>query len=511
MSRLPGPVRAALPPVAGVLLALAHPRPGWGVLVFPGATLFLALAVTARPGRALFEGWLAGAVFYGLLLRWFGFVLLVFTSLPGWMVLAAVLVAGTLEGVGTGLLAWCLARLAGRWGRGPALAAGAPLWIALEWSREAWPFPFPWGAVGAALAGAPGGLAVVRAAGTAGLGLLAISWGALLAALLVRVPVRRGVAIALAAGTALAAAGGALLPPPDGPVVPVAVVQGSVPRERGPLARLETYEELTREAAARGARIVAWPESAVPWRIDTAPGFRERIEELARRLGVDLVLGSVTAAPGNGRYNSAVLVRADTGLAGIAPKRRLVPFGEYLPLRPLLGDVPAIAAEAGDFVPGRRQVLLRAREGVLGPLVCYEVVFPGISLGLARAGAGVLVNLTNDTWFGESAGPLQHAVHARLRAAETGRPVLRAANSGISLLVDGTGRVLGRLGLGERGVLVGRVRAGRGIPVGGLAGRGVEVACATLALAALLGAALPGCGPRARGAAPLPGKETNDA
>ena len=515
MSRLPGPARAALAPLAGVFLALAHPRPGWGLLVVPGAALFLALAVTAPPRRALAEGWLAGAVFFGLLLRWFGFVLLVYTPLPGGTVLAAVLLSGALEGVGTGVLAWTLARLARRASPGLALVAAPFLWIALEWSREAFPFPFPWGSVGVALAAVPGGLSIARLAGGAGLGFLGVSWAALLAAPLVGARPPRRLVTVLAAVTSLVGCASVLLPGPGGREVTVAVVQGSVPEERGALARLATYEELAREAAVRGADLVVWPESAVPWRIDGAPGFRARVEALARDLGIDLVLGSVTAAPEGGRYNSAVLVRADEGVAGIAPKRRLVPFGEYLPLRALLGDIPAIAAEAGDFVPGREQVLLESRVGPLGPLVCYELVFPGISLGLARAGADLLVNLTNDTWFGDSSGPLQHAAHARLRAAETGRPLLRAANSGISLLVDGRGRVLGRLGTGERGVLVARVRTGTGPPVGGLVSRALEFACATLAAVALLLAAIPGRGPRWRAdVAPLPGNDkdgTDDA
>ncbi len=515
MSRLPGPARVVLASLAGVLLALAHPRPGWGLLTVPGAALLLVLAVTAAPRRAFGEGWLAGAIFYGLLLRWFGFVLLVHTPLPGSAVLAAVLLSGALEGIGTGCLAWVLARLARRWSPVRALLAGPPLWIALEWTREAFPFPFPWGSAGVALASVPGGIAVARLVGGAGLGFLGIAWAALLAARVAGARPRHGPVVALGAATLLVGLAGTLLPGPRGREVTVAVVQGSVPEGRGALARLVVYEALAREAADRGAALVAWPESAVPWRIDEAPGFRARIEALARDLGIDLVLGSVTGAPGGGRYNSAVLVRADTGVAGIAPKRRLVPFGEYLPLRPLLGDVPAIAAEAGDFVPGKDQVLLPSRSGPLGPLVCYELVFPGLSLGLARAGAGILVNLTNDTWFGDSSGPLQHAAHARLRAAETGRPLLRAANSGISLLVDGRGRVLGRLGIGARGILVARVRAGGGLPVGGLVARALEFACVTLAAVALLLAAIPGRGPRWRaGLAPLPGTDkdgTEDA
>jgi len=201
-----------------------------------------------------------------------------------------------------------------------------------------------------------------------------------------------------------------------------------------------------------------------------------------------MIVGSVTDAAGGEIHNSAALIRHDTGLLTISSKQWLVPFGEYLPWRFLLGNMPALAAEAGDFVPGERIVIHPATKARVGVLICYEAVFDGAARALAESGADLLVNLTNDSWFGWTSGPRQHLRHAWLRTAETGRPMARAANSGISAIIDGRGRGLGELPLGVRGTLVRRVSLPRGLPWGVSVGRVLRWACATLSLFLLAGA-----------------------
>jgi len=125
-------------------------------------------------------------------------------------------------------------------------------------------------------------------------------------------------------------------------------------------------------------------------------------------------------------------------------------------------------------------VLFPAAPARLGPLVCFEVVFPSLACELASDGAEVLVNMTNDSWFGYSAGPYQHLAHARLRAAETGRPLVRAANTGISTLIARDGRELGALELMERGFLVANVQTGKTAMPGCPVGRATGIACVTL-------------------------------
>lgn len=489
-----GAWRAALAPLAGAALALSFPAPGLWPLALPALAVLFALWTTAAPRRALAEGFVGGGVFFGLMLRWFAAVLIVFSSLGSFLAFAAVVLSGVIMGTLTAVVAWTIARLAARFGRGPALALAPVLWIAFEVSRATFPFPFPWGTLAAAWARAPGGPAIATVAGSHGLSLVLALGSALGAAWLISRGHRRiaaaglgvwcGLALGLTLGGLHARARLPLAPP-----VHAAVVQGSLSDDDDEQAKLEIYERLTADAARGGATLVVWPESAVSFRADTDLQYRAHLQDLARRLAVDLVIGTVSGAPGGGYNNSDALVRPDLGLTAIQAKRQLVPFGEYLPLRFLFGKVPAIAWEMGeDFKPGRTEVVMHARGAAVGALVCFEGVFPKLATSLAAHGANVLVNTTNDSWFGWSAGPAQHLQHTILRAAETGRPLLRAANTGISAIVDRNGQVLGELPLGERGVLTAALVPGTALPPGAAAGGAVAWACAIVAFAALVAA-----------------------
>jgi apolipoprotein N-acyltransferase len=160
-------------------------------------------------------------------------------------------------------------------------------------------------------------------------------------------------------------------------------------------------------------------------------------------------------------------------------------------LRWILGDIPAIAAEAGDFTAGEGGGLLAARGAKVGPLVCYESVFPSYAREAAGAGARVLVTMTNDSWFGWTHGPAQHMRHGLLRAHETGLPLLRAANTGISAIIDPRRPEANRqLDLGTRGSIVLEIGIPERPAPGVFVGRLVAIACATLSLAALVAALL---------------------
>jgi apolipoprotein N-acyltransferase len=473
----------------------------------PALAVVVALIVSApTPARAALETFLVAFALFGILLRWFAAVLLDFTELGGLLAAGAVIASAAVLGLMTATLGASAVALRPKVGELATAGIVASGWVGLEVVRGVVPFPFPWGTLSAAHANAPFAAPIARLVGAHGLGLLAACAAAALALAASR---RRGGLPALAVVAALVAvawlAGASVGGGDDAPTVRAAVVQASASRDAAAADELVAYEALTREAARGGARLVVWPESAVSYRIDGRAWYRARVEGLARALGVDIVLTSVTTDDEGRLYNSAALVRADTGMAGLAPKRQLVPFGEYLPLRFLLGSMPAIAAEAGDFTPGGEARVLPARQGTIGALVCYESIFPGSSLDLVAAGADVLTVMTNDSWFGWTSGPEQHLEHGRLRAAEAGAPLLRAAHSGLSVIVDRRGRELGRLELGGRGVLVADVRPGGdapGLHVGAWIGR----ACATLLIAAWIAALLrqfvparrPFAAPRAR-------------
>src|SRR5262249_28998456 len=139
------------------------------------------------------------------------------------------------------------------------------------------------------------------------------------------------------------------------------------------------------------------------------------------------------------------------GLQGRYDKMHLVPFGEYVPLKGLLFFVEAVAADIGDFTPGRSRVVFPLGGAPFGTVICYEVIFPDLFRGFVRDGARLMVNITNDAWFGESSGPLQHLAMVPLRAVENGVAVVRAANTGVSALVAPDGRIGPELGLLRQG------------------------------------------------------------
>ncbi len=241
----------------------------------------------------------------------------------------------------------------------------------------------------------------------------------------------------------------------------VGIVQPAIPQvvkwdpaEAG--AILRTLEEETLRVAALRPDILLWPEATTPLAVKGDPGMQAWTEQLVRRAGMPLLLGSV-AFEGEGEegdrwWNGVFLATPEDGLRdGFYAKRHLVPFGEYVPLRPLLGWLEKVVPVGGDFARGEGPGLIELplglgwaeREGrtQIGPLICYEDIFPRLARRSVAAGAEVLVVNTNNGWFGEGAAAYQHAAHSVLRAVETRRPVLRAGNSGWSGWIDECGLI----------------------------------------------------------------------
>lgn len=239
------------------------------------------------------------------------------------------------------------------------------------------------------------------------------------------------------------------------PWATVGVVQPAIPQAvkwdpaeaEGVLAVLD---EETKVMAAARPDLLLWPEATTPLAVKGDPGMARWTAELARASRAPLVLGSVAfeqAEDGGQRWwNGVFVVTPEGGVENsFYAKRRLVPFGEYVPLRPVLGWLEKVAPVGGDFERGKDAGLLRVEpRGVatrLGPLICYEDIFPRLARESVAAGADVLVVNTNNGWFGEEAMAYQHAAHSVLRAVETRRPVLRAGNAGWSGWIDEVGAV----------------------------------------------------------------------
>jgi apolipoprotein N-acyltransferase len=483
---------------SGVLLALAFPRPGLGALAWVGLVPLLLVA-GQRPFRS---GIVAGFVYFAAVLSWVTHPLTRYGGLP-WApsVLLYLLLAGYLA-LYVGAVTWATCRLTGRLGA-PRWLAFPVLWVGAEHARSFLLTGFPWALLGYSQQGSLVLLQSADLAGPFGLSFLLALANAVAADAIralggrPRRPLPWGGIGALALLLALTWGYGAWRldrePEAAGQPLRVAVVQGNVEQavKWDPSFQRETidrYTDLSVGAETERPHLIVWPETAVPFRFDEREPLAEEVRGTARETGAFLLFGAPRRqlAAGEERYfNSAFLLGPGGESAGVTDKVHLVPFGEYVPLQGLLPFAEKLVAGAGDFSPGRAEVL-PAGKARLGVLVCFEAIFPALARDLAARGADLLVNLTNDGWFGDTAAPYQHLGMARFRAVENRVWLVRAANTGISALVDPAGRIVGSLPLFQADRMDGVVRVGASRSTGyqGWGGR-FPAGCLVLSLAGL--------------------------
>ncbi|MBT3811050.1 MAG: apolipoprotein N-acyltransferase [Rhodospirillaceae bacterium] len=343
----------------------------------------------------------------------------------------------------------------------------ASLWMVAEFARGIVFTGFPWNLMGYVWAGAPSMMQVTALVGVLGLGgltVLAAGMPAILSANglpLVRrwgltVAVTIVLPLALWAGGQVRLAGAVETLVPD---VRLRLVQANIAQrdkwdQNLRVAHLERHLALSRTPAELAPTHVIWPETAVPFLLANDVLARIRSAAAAPPGGA-LITGSVRRAFHNDTQqlrNALLVIDAAADVQRVYDKSHLVPFGEYVPLRGVL-PIDKIVPGQGDFVAGAGRRLLEIPGlPTVSPLICYEAIFSGRVTPHGER-PGWLLNLTNDAWFGTFAGPQQHFAIASTRAVEEGLPMVRAANTGISAVVDPYGRVIARLGIGEQGVL----------------------------------------------------------
>ena len=229
----------------------------------------------------------------------------------------------------------------------------------------------------------------------------------------------------------------------------IAVVQGNIEQSLkwDPAFQVETirkYTRLSRLADDQKPKLIVWPETATPFYFLHDARLSDMVLKGIRQIAVHYLIGSPSFTQKNKRieyYNSAYLIGPDGKAIGKYDKAHLVPYGEYVPLRKWFPFIGKIVAQVGDFVPGKKGETLAWNDYKLGVLICYEIIFPELSRAVTKNGAAVLVNITNDAWYGRTSAPYQHFSMAVLRAVENKRSLIRAANTGISGFIDPVGRV----------------------------------------------------------------------
>ncbi|MFF4161052.1 apolipoprotein N-acyltransferase [Streptomyces sp. NPDC001678] len=458
--------RAGLAVPTGALPALAFPAPSLWWLAWVALVPWMLLvrgAPTAR--RAAVEGWLGGAGFLLAVHHWLLPSLHVFI-----LVLAALL---GLLWAPWGLL---VRRLLGA-GPGAGRVAAALLvvpsgWIGVELVRSWEYLGGPWGLLGASQWQVAPALRMASVGGVWLVGFLIVGVNTAIAAL-VSAPRARAVAVAglLVCAAAVAGVWGWAPVPELAGTVRVAVVQPGVVDGVGSVQRrFDREEKLTRELAGQRVDLVVWGESSVGQDLGSRPDLRDRLAALSRTVGADLLVNvDARRSDRPGIFKSSVLVGPDGPTGDRYDKMRLVPFGEYVPARSLLGWATSVGKAAGeDRRRGDRQVVMRlpdtrGRGLLVGPLVCFESAFPDMSRQLSGDGAQLLVAQSATSTFQSSWAPAQHASLAALRAAETWRPMVHATLTGVSTVADPRGRIVGeRLGTERSAAAVYDVPLARG-------------------------------------------------
>lgn len=463
------PGRDALAALSGVLLALSFPKFGSGAVAWVAlAPLLIALQGTSGL-QAVRLGYVTGAVSALGLLYWTSYVVIQFGGLSLPVGIAVMVLLCLAFAVFPALFGWIVSRWVAAVGAvGLLLAPFA--WVATEILRATTFFSFPWCLLGYSQADNLPIVQIARFGAVYAVSFLVVLASSVLAYLAVEQDAvrRRRAGLGLVLVLAVVATDGlwrSRMALPETGRIRVGLVQASIPQEEKwdealALANLKQHSDLTERAAAEGARLIVWPESAVPFYYDDTPGIAEALNGLAGRLRVALLFGNDDREPGaSGRsFVGAKLISPAGAMLLRYHKIQLVPFGEYVPLRPLLTLGGRLAAklvqQVADFSPGESYPVGEIAGHRLSTTICYEAIFADLGRQFAARGSELLVNITNDGWYGRTSAPYQHFAMARLRAIENGRYLVRAANTGVSAVVDPFGRVVARTELFERSVLV---------------------------------------------------------
>jgi apolipoprotein N-acyltransferase len=462
---------------SGVLIALSFPNTGYSFLAWLALIPLLIALEGASPATAFRVGFTCGFSAYAIILYWINIVITRYGHLPwGVSIPLYLLLSAWLA------LFYALATLVARFGEQEGYKSAFTLpvaWVTGDFLRSFLLTGFPWAMLGhsqyrtlpliqiADITGVYGITLLIVLANVVFYRVLRASWGGaapypVKSALVLFVTL---IATLYYGFDRLNDAGARAARP-----LRVALIQGNIPQDVkwSPAFRdstLATYERLTRDAGREPVDLVVWPESAVPFFLQDQPREAGEIQGLARELKTHLLLGSPAHEERNGSItflNSAFVISPDGETIARGDKLHLVPFGEYVPLGRVFPFISKIVVGIGDFSAGEHATPLPLASTRAGLLVCYEAIFPELAREYVRNGARILVNITNDAWFGDSSAPYQHLSIAVFRAVENRVPLLRAANTGVTAIIDRNGHIRAMTPLFEESFKSGEVTPGTG-------------------------------------------------
>jgi apolipoprotein N-acyltransferase len=503
--------RSGLTAASGVALAAAFPKVDLNLFAWV-AFVPLFYAIEGQPLRQVFAyAWLQGLVCFVGSLYWVVIALHDFAGVATVLAVMPMLLLAAIMGAYTAVAIWTGELTARRLGVTRLLTMPIA-WAALEWIRSYFPIGFPWNLLGYAAYRNIELIQFAEFSGVYGVSALIMFFNVVAYAIVFQVYSRREQTVGL--GTLTAAMALALIfgswrvhqlstALPQGSLK-VAMVQGDIPQSlkwdpKFLETSFEIYRAQSEAAAQRGADLIIWPEAAAafffqpddhyPNRFADDAAYRQRLLQLAARTGDPILFGApALGVEGDliGFYNRAYLVSGEGQVVAWYDKMQLVPFGEYVPLRKLLGGlVNRVVSGFGDMFAGREQTLFAVHGAKLAVLICYESVFPNLTRTAIKRGADILVNITNDAWYGTSSAPYQLLAMAAMRSVETKAPMVRVANTGISAVIESDGTITARTPLFERGTETEHVYWGQGKTVYVQIGDVFAETCLALTLVAL--------------------------
>lgn len=470
--------KALAPVLSGCIIALAFPKHSLYWMAWVGMVpVLLSITNSHLSNKSSFgRGFLFGMVYFSVTLYWIYHPIHYYGNTNLFLSIGSVLILSAYLSLYTGIFTLLINQIYKKTFY-PLSIVAPSLWISLEYLRTYLFTGFPWAIIGYSQFSFLSLIQIADITGVYGVSFLIVAFnGAIVDLILLRkrtenmpfYPLAPGVAAIFFLVIAITASfiySHSRLSEnrhrDSSSSVKVSVVQASIPQDRKwDLAFQEEvikiYKDLTEKAVKIDSPdLVIWPETAVPFifypekPLQPDMAFSLELISFVKRLRTYLLFGSIRQT-GAGLYNSAFLLNSDGKITYIYDKIHLVPFGEYVPLRPLLSFVEKITVGIGDYLPGRDTQLAITPFGKFSTLICYEIIFPGLVRNSLKSGADFIVNITNDAWFGKTWGPYQHFSMAVFRAIENRKPVIRAANTGISGFIDSNGRILAKTPLFER-------------------------------------------------------------
>lgn len=456
---------------SGLLFFLSFPKFGLGFIAWIALVpLFVVLRDIKSVGRALILGWIAGLTACVGIVYWIAYVVVHYGYLPFYLGLSIMLLLACYLGAYFALFAAGIVYFKNKV---PLFIVAPVLWVCLEYIKSRLFTGFPWENLGYSQFNNIFLIQIVDVTGIFGLSLLIVLLNVAFFEIITK---RSKESFVLAAsvvvlwsciyGYGVLRIAGMDKVLKDAPTMNVSLIQGNIDqsikwRKDFQEETVNIYEELSLRRPHTEGSLIVWPETAVPFNFQDENDLHRQLSDLPIKTKSWFIFGSMSYArrkQGVDYFNSAYLLSPQGLILGKYDKVHLVPYGEYVPFRELFPFVNGLTAGIGDFAEGKGFSPLNMDERKIGVLICYEGILPEAARAYKNAGSELLVNITNDAWFGTTSAPYQHLSMAVFRAVETRQYLVRAANTGISAIVDPTGKIIAETRLFKKDVIHGIIK-----------------------------------------------------